>query len=147
MMELAKSATHPFVRARSVSDGAGQPVANAPGSDKGESATALARNSGVCDITYSTSSASKSRERASLMAWRRGWCWLFIGLFLLPLGCTPPKKKRNDAAIREEVAESFEKLKAGIAELRKEDGNTDIFWNVLSEASKADAGKRAKAFR
>jgi hypothetical protein len=79
------------------------------------------------------------------MAWRQGWCWFFIGLLMLPTGCTPTKKKRSSAAVKEEVAESFEKLKEGIADLRE--GHTDKFWDVLCEAGQEEASKRAKAFR
>ena len=79
------------------------------------------------------------------MTRRSAWCCLFIGLLLLPTGCTPQKKKRNNAAIKAEAAECFEVLKDAIGELRE--GRTDKFWNLLSEASQAEAGKRAKAFR
>jgi len=79
------------------------------------------------------------------MTWRSACCWLFAGLLVLPMGCAPQKKKRNTAAISAEAAESFEMLKDAIGEMRE--GRTDKFWNMLSEASQAEAGKRAKAFR
>jgi hypothetical protein len=79
------------------------------------------------------------------MAWRRGWCWLFIGLLLLPAGCAPPKNKRNSAAVKQDVVESFEALKVAIAELL--DGHTDRLWDVLADRSQAEAAKKAKAFR
>jgi hypothetical protein len=79
------------------------------------------------------------------MAWRQIGCWIFIGLLVLTTGCTPPKKKRSSAPVTEEVKESFERLKEAIAELRE--GHTDKFWNLLSDASQAEANKRAKAFR
>ena len=61
------------------------------------------------------------------------------------MGCAPPKKKRNAAAIRDDASESLERLKDAIGELRE--GRTEKFWNMLSEASQAEACKRAKAFR
>jgi hypothetical protein len=80
------------------------------------------------------------------MAWRRICCGLLlIALPLLPTGCTQPKKKRNADAIKADVAESFTRLKEAIAELRE--GQTEKFWDVLCEYSKAEASKRAKAFR
>jgi hypothetical protein len=75
----------------------------------------------------------------------RGWCWLLIGLLFLPTGCTPTKKKKSAEAVRADVAECFNKLQAAIDELR--DGDPEKLWELLAEQSKADAAKKAKAFR
>jgi hypothetical protein len=72
-------------------------------------------------------------------------CWILVGLLVLTSGCMGSKKKRNSTPAVDEVTESFERLKEAIAELRE--GHTDKFWNMLSEASRAEANKRAKAFR
>ena len=75
----------------------------------------------------------------------RGWCWLLIGLLVLPAGCTPTKKKKKAEAVEAEVAESFGRLQEAIADLQKR--QTEKLWDILSEKSQDDAARRAKAFR
>lgn len=81
------------------------------------------------------------------MARRRDWCWLLIGLLLLPAGCVSTKNKKSgsSAAVKAEVTESFEKLKVAIPELLK--GETEKLWDILAAVSHEEAAKKAKAFR
>src|SRR5262249_55344781 len=85
------------------------------------------------------------QERVAFMLVSRGWCWLLIGSLLLSSGCTTGKRKKDSAAVKEQVADSFEKLKEAIADVQK--GHTEKLWDIMSDVNIRDANKKAKAFR
>jgi len=79
------------------------------------------------------------------MTARRTCCLLLVGVALASGGCATAKKKKSSDAVRAEVAESFGKLKEAIADMRG--GQTEKLAIILSEESRNEADKRAKAFR